>query len=166
MLLYNNPGRTGYTMSGNLVERLAHEVPNIVGMKDSSGDITQVEEFIRRNQDVGFQVMGGKDTLIYPSLCVGATGSVCTTANFVPKVVCSIYNAFVAGDLEESRRLQFQFNPMRLAMDKSSFPVATKDYCNLMGLDVGDPYLPNLPASGAGREALVRECEKAGYLKK
>ena len=166
MLLYNNPGRTGYTMSGNLVERLAHEVENIVGMKDSSGDVTQLEEFIRRNQDVGFQVMGGKDPLIYPSLCVGATGSVCTTANFVPKLVCSIYNAFVAGDLEESRRLQFQFNPMRLAMDKSSFPVATKDYCNLMGLDVGDPYLPNLPASGAGREALIRECEKAGYLKK
>ena len=166
MLLYNNPGRTGYTMSGNLVERLAHEVKNIVGMKDSSGDVTQLKEFIRRNQDVGCQVMGGKDTLIYPSLCVGATGSVCTTANFVPKLVCSIYNAFASGDLKEALRLQFQFNPMRLAMDKSSFPVATKDYCNLMGLDVGDPYLPNLPASGAGREALIRECEKAGYLKK
>ena len=166
VLLYNNPGRVGYTLSAQLVEELAHTVPNIVGMKDSSGDVTQLEEFIRRNQDVGFQVMGGKDTLIYPSLCVGATGSVCTTANFVPKLVCSIYNAFASGDLKEALRLQFQFNPMRLAMDKSSFPVATKDYCNLMGLDVGDPYLPNLPASGAGREALVKECEKAGYLKK
>ena len=52
MLLYNNPGRVGYTMSGNLVERLAHEVKNIVGMKDTSGDITQTSEFIRRTRDV------------------------------------------------------------------------------------------------------------------
>ena len=56
MLLYNNPGRTGYTLSAGLVERLAREVPNIVGMKDSSGDMTQTEEFIRRTSDIGFKV--------------------------------------------------------------------------------------------------------------
>ena len=67
MLLYNNPGRVGYTMSGNLVERLAHEVKNIVGMKDTSGDITQTSEFIRRTRDVDFKVFGGKDTLLYAS---------------------------------------------------------------------------------------------------
>lgn len=60
MLLYNNPGRVGYTMSGNLVERLAREVNNIVGIKDSSGDMTQTEEFIRRTQDLDFKVFGGK----------------------------------------------------------------------------------------------------------
>lgn len=164
MLLYNNPGRTGYTMSGNLVERLAHEVPNIVGMKDSSGDMTQTSEFIRRNRDVDFKVFGGKDTLIYSSMCVGAVGSVCTTANFVPKLICSIYDTYVAGDAKGSLELQFQLNPMRLAMDKSSFPVATKDYCNILGMDVGVPYLPNLPAYGAGREALIQEMKKAGYI--
>lgn len=63
VLLYNNPGRVGYTMSAGLVDRLAHEVPNIVGMKDTSGDITQTAEFIRRTRDVGFKVFGGKDTL-------------------------------------------------------------------------------------------------------
>lgn len=164
MLLYNNPGRTGYTMSGNLVERLAHEVPNIIGMKDSSGDMTQTAEFIRRNRDVDFKVFGGKDTLIYSAMCVGGAGAVCTTANFVPKLICSIYDTYVAGNREESLELQFKLNPMRLAMDKSSFPVATKDYCNLLGMDVGVPYLPNLPASGAGREALVQEMKKAGYI--
>ncbi len=164
MLLYNNPGRTGYTMSGNLVERLAHELPNIVGMKDSSGDMTQTMEFIRRNRDVNFKVFGGKDTLIYSCLSVGAVGSVCTTANFVPKLICSIYNTFVAGNQAESLELQYKLNPMRLAMDKSSFPVATKDYCNLLGMEVGDPYRPNLPASGAGREALIQEMRRAGYL--
>ena len=44
MLLYNNPGRVGYTLSGNLVQRLAEEVPNIVGMKDTRGDLTQMED--------------------------------------------------------------------------------------------------------------------------
>ena len=74
VLLYNNPGRVGYTMSGNLVDRLAHEVKNIVGMKDTSGDMTQTSEFIRRTRDVGFKVFGGKDTLLYASLCHGAVG--------------------------------------------------------------------------------------------
>ncbi len=165
MLLYNNPGRTGYTMSGNLVERLAHEVPNIVGMKDSSGDMTQTQEFVRRNMDVEFKVFGGKDTLIYSCMCVGGAGSVCTTANFVPSLISSIYDTFVAGDWKASLALQFKLNPIRLAMDKSSFPVATKDYCNLLGLDVGVPYLPNLPAYGPGREALVQEMKRAGYLR-
>ena len=63
MLLYNNPGRVGYTMSGNLVERLAHEVDNIVGMKDTSGDMTQTAEFIRRTRDVDFKVFGGEGFL-------------------------------------------------------------------------------------------------------
>lgn len=72
MLLYNNPGRVGYTMSGSLVDRLAHEVENIVGMKDTSGDMTQTAEFIRRTRDVDFKVFGGKDTLLYASLCHGA----------------------------------------------------------------------------------------------
>ena len=83
VLLYNNPGRVGYTLSGNLVERLAHEVSNIVGMKDTSGDITQTSEFIRRNRDADFKVFGGKDTLLYASMCHGAVGGVCTAANFM-----------------------------------------------------------------------------------
>ncbi|WP_293894349.1 dihydrodipicolinate synthase family protein, partial [Sphaerochaeta sp. UBA5856] len=65
VLLYNNPGRCGYAMSQDVVEELAHSIPNLVGMKDSSGDLTQTIEFIRRNADVGFRVMCGKDTLIY-----------------------------------------------------------------------------------------------------
>ena len=164
VLLYNNPGRTGYTLSAGLVARLAHGVPNIVGMKDSSGDMTQNEEFIRCNRDVGFKVLGGKDTLVFPCLCVGGGGSVCTMANFVPKLVCSIYDLYMAGNLDGAREAQYKLNPMRLAMDKSSFPVATKDYCNLLGLDMGLPYLPNKPASGGGREALIQELKRAGYI--
>lgn len=95
MLLYNNPGRVGYTMSAGLVSRLAHEVPNIVGMKDTSGDMTQTAEFIRTTRDVGFRVFGGKDTLLYASLCHGAVGGVCTAANFMPELITDIYKKFI-----------------------------------------------------------------------
>lgn len=165
VLLYNNPGRTGYTMSGDLVERLAREVENIVGMKDSSGDITQTEEFIRRTRDIQFRVFGGKDTLIFGTLVHGAAGCVCTTANFIPELVCSIYDKYTAGDLDGAREAQFRLNPIRLVMDKASFPVATKDYCNILGMDVGNPYTPNLPTKGPVLELLKNELLKAGYLK-
>lgn len=160
MLLYNNPGRTGYTMSGNLVDKIAHEIDNIVGIKDSSGDMTQTEEFIRRTRDVDFRVFGGKDTLIFSALALGAAGCVATTANFVPKLVVSIYNKFQAGDIDGAREAQFKLNPLRLSMDKASFPVATKDLANLVGRDVGKPYTPNLMSSGNVLEILKSELSK------
>ncbi|MBQ0071576.1 MAG: dihydrodipicolinate synthase family protein [Spirochaetales bacterium] len=146
VLLYNNPGRTGYPISQSVVEYLAHNVDNIVGMKDSSGDISQTEEFIRRNADVNFKVMCGKDTVIYAGLAVGCVGAVCCTANYMPSLVCSIYDKYMEGDLKGALKAQFDLNPIRLQMDASSFPVAAKDYANIMGQNVGDPFLPNLPS--------------------
>lgn len=164
VLMYNNPGRTGYGIPQTVVERLAHEVPNIVGMKDSSGDITQTEEYIRRNRDVDFKVMCGKDTLIYAGLCVGAVGAVCCMANFVPKMVCSIYDKYMAGDIRGALEAQYDLNPIRLQMDKSSFPVATKDYANLLGLELGAPYLPTKNSTAAQLEGLRDQLVKAGLL--
>lgn len=164
MLLYNNPGRVGYTLSANLVERLAREVDNIVGMKDTSGDITQTGEFIRRTRDTGFKVFGGKDTLLYASLCHGAVGGVCTTANIMPELVTDIYNKYVAGDMEGSLEAQYKLNPVRLSMDGASFPVATKDMANLRGLNVGGPYTPNQLTQGPVLEKMRTEMVKAGLL--
>ena len=162
MLLYNNPGRVGYTMSANLVDRLAHEVENIVGMKDTSGDITQMEEFIRRTRDVDFKVFGGKDTLLYAALCHGAVGGVCTAANFMPHLITDVYNKFIAGDIKGSLEAQFKLNPVRLSMDAASFPVAAKDMANLVGRDVGVPYRPNLPTpEGKARDGIVAAMKKA-----
>ena len=165
VLLYNNPGRVGYTMSGNLVDRLAHQVPNIVGMKDTSGDITQTAEFIRRTRDVNFKVFGGKDTLLYASMCHGAVGGVCTAANFMPELITDVYNKFVAGDLEGSLEAQFKLNPVRLSMDPASFPVAAKDMANLRGREIGVPYRPNLPTpEGPVLNKIREEMEKAGLI--
>lgn len=165
VLLYNNPGRVGYTLSANLVERLAHEVPNIVGMKDTSGDITQTSEFIRRNRDVDFKVFGGKDTLLYASMCHGAVGGVCTTANFMPELITDVYNKYVAGDLQGSLEAQFKLNPVRLSMDGASFPVAAKDMANLRGRNIGVPYTPNLATpEGPVLDKIKAEMTKAGLL--
>lgn len=165
VLLYNNPGRVGYTLGADLVEKLAHEVDNIVGMKDTSGDITQTEEFIRRNRDVGFKVFGGKDTLLYASLCIGAVGGVCTAGNFMPELIVDIYNKYVAGDIKGALEAQYKLNPVRLAMDVSSFPVAAKDMAAMRGRDVGSPYLPNLSTpEGVSYDKMKKEMEKAGLI--
>lgn len=165
VLLYNNPGRVGYTLGADLVEKLAHEVDNIVGMKDTSGDITQTEEFIRRNRDVGFKVFGGKDTLLYASLCIGAVGGVCTAGNFMPELIVDIYNKYVAGDIKDALEAQYKLNPVRLAMDVASFPVAAKDMAAMRGRDVGSPYLPNLSTpEGVSYDKMKKEMEKAGLI--
>ena len=165
VLLYNNPGRVGYTLGADLVEKLAHEVDNIVGMKDTSGDITQTEEFIRRNRDVGFKVFGGKDTLLYASLCIGAVGGVCTAGNFMPELIVDIYNKYVAGDIKGALEAQYKLNPVRLAMDVASFPVAAKDMAAMRGRDVGSPYLPNLSTpEGVSYDQMKKEMEKAGLI--
>lgn len=165
MLLYNNPGRTGYTMSYSLVERLADRCPNIVGMKDSSGDMTRTAEFIRRMRGREFKVFGGKDTLVFGTLIHGGAGGVCSTANMYPELVCSIYEKFVTGDIQGSLEAQFRLNPVRLSMDLASFPVATKDMANMMGLDVGAPFLPSLPSDEKTMAAMRKEMIEAGLLK-
>ena len=165
VLLYNNPGRVGYTLAADLVAKLAHEVPNIVGMKDTSGDITQTSEFIRMNRDVNFKVFRGKDTLLYASMCHGAVGGVCTAANFMPELITDVYNKYVAGDLEGSLEAQFKLNPVRLSMDGASFPVAAKDMANLRGRDIGVPYTPNLPTpEGPVLDKIKSEMQKAGLI--
>lgn len=146
VLIYNNP-RVGYAISAELVSELAHKVKNIVGMKDSSGDMTYLSEVIRLTDDIVFKSFTGKDTLIYLGLCLGTYGSVCSTANALPKTVVNIYNKFQQGDYVGSRQAQLDFNPVRLIQNKASFPVATKDFANILGMDIGNPILPNLPSN-------------------
>jgi 4-hydroxy-tetrahydrodipicolinate synthase len=164
VLLYNNPGRVGYSISAGLVEKLARNVENIVGMKDSSGDFTLLSEYVRRTRDIDFKVMAGKDTLVFPGLCIGTVGSVCSIANMFAPLVTSIYQKYIEGDIAGSLEAQFQLNPVRLSQDKASFPVATKDMSNLVGLEVGKSILPNKPSTGEVLENMKRTMTEAGLL--
>lgn len=148
VLLYNNPDRVGTNISANLLERLA-DIPNIVGIKDSSGDLTLTAEYIRRTRDRGFKVMAGRDVMILGSLVYGAVGCVASTANIVPDLVVKIYEKYRADDLKGALEAQYELAPLRMAFNLGSFPVATKDAANLIGLAVGSPIKPNVSCSEA-----------------
>ena len=164
MLMYNNPGRLGYCMSENLVKRLAEDVENIIGIKDSSGDMTLTGEYIRLTRHLDFKVLGGKDTLIYATLAHGGAGAVATVANIFPELVSSVYESYAKGDLSESLEHQYRLNPVRISMDKASFPVATKDMANLMGLDAGAPFAPSINSQGEVLEFMADAMRKAELL--
>lgn len=164
VLLYNNPGRCGYPIPVSVVAELAKECKNIVGMKDSSGDITNLMEIIRVTKGKDFRVFGGKDTLVYASLCVGAAGGVCSISQVLPELTCSIYNYFVAGELDKALEAQYKLNPIRVSQDKASFPVATKVMCNMLGLDVGPSVKPSLASPDDIVAVFEKELKEAGYL--
>jgi len=135
VLLYNNPGRTGVNLSTDFVVR-ASKVENIVGIKDSSGDLTLTAEYIRRTSEK-FSVLAGRDTLIYGTLCYGGKGAIAACANVAPKLIVEIYEAFMAGDMKRALSAQFRLAPLRLAFDLGTFPVVIKEALNLMGIDAG-----------------------------
>ncbi|RTE10198.1 4-hydroxy-tetrahydrodipicolinate synthase [Paenibacillus whitsoniae] len=153
VLLYNNPDRVGNNITVRLMERLA-DIPNIVGVKDSSGDMTLTAEYIRRTREKGFKVMAGRDVMILGSLAYGAVGCVASTANIVPALVVDIYNKFMSGDLSAACEAQFKLAPLRMAFNLASFPVVTKEAMNLIGLEVGSSILPNTAATEENRKKL------------
>jgi 4-hydroxy-tetrahydrodipicolinate synthase len=152
VLLYSNPARTGVKLSVGLVAKLA-EVPNIVGIKDSSGDLELAAEYIRAAPEK-FSVLMGRDTLIYAGLLYGARGAIAATANVKPRLVADIYDKFLAGDLDGARRSQQALAPLRLAFSWGTFPVVIKEALDLMGLVGGPARAPVGPLSAEQREKL------------
>jgi len=153
VLLYNNPARTGgVNLSAGLVARLA-EVEDIVGIKDSSGDLALTTEYIRLTPD-GFVVLSGRDTLIFAGLVHGTKGAIAATANVVPALVVEIYEAFQAGELERARRAQERLAPLRVAFGLGSFPVVVKEALELIGIPAGPCRGPVGPLSPEKRAEL------------
>lgn len=163
VLIYNNP-RAGYGIKPALGIRIAKEAENVVGIKDSGGDITQLCEYIRLSREMDFKVLVGKDTMIMPGLAAGAAGCVATTANFLPNFVCDIYNRYMEGDFEGAREAQYRLTPIRNALDLASFPAGTKDIANLMGMAVGAPYLPNKSSFGERLEKMQKILQQEGII--
>ena len=120
VVLYTNPARTGVKISPDLLARLA-EIENIVGIKDSSGDLELTAEYIRVAPP-DFAVLMGRDTLILAGLLYGAKGAIAATANVAPALVVSIYERFKAGDLDGARRAQVALAPLRLSLIHISEP--------------------------------------------
>ncbi len=149
--LYNNPGRTGSVIPVSVISRLSG-IENIVGMKDSSGDLTYVNNILSSTEN--FDLFCGRDTCIYNELTSGAVGAVAATANVAPALVSSIYNAVQVGDLAQARKAQSELAPLRNAFDLGSFPVVVKEALQLIGLEVGPARLPVRPLTIENRAKL------------
>lgn len=162
VILYNNPGRTNVKLTPSMVARLAQH-PNIVGIKDSGGDLTATIDMIRLTDD-DFTVLMGRDSLIYAGLHHGTKGAIAASASVVPALVASIYDAFVQGDLERSLAAQNRLLPLRLAFGLGPFPVVVKDAVNMLGIPVGPARAPITSLTGDAREQLRAVLREIGAL--
>lgn len=162
ILLYTNPARTGVKLSPNLVARLA-QIENIVGIKDSSGDLELSAEYIRVAPKQ-FSVLMGRDTLIYGGLLYGASGAIAATANVAPRLVVKIYECFKAGDLTGARRAQEELAPLRHAFAWGTFPVVIKEALDLMGMEGGPGRAPVGPLTSEQRERLKNVLQNMGLM--
>ncbi len=164
VILYNNPPRTGVSLAPATVARLA-EIPNIVGIKDSSGDLTVTAEYIRLTRGRGgFSVLVGRDTLILGALAYGATGAIASCANVAPRICADIYNKFVAGDMKGALDAQFNLAPLRIAFTIGTFPVVIKESLELLGIEAGPCMDPVGPMTVEERERLRRVLIEMGLL--
>lgn len=163
VLLYTNPDRTGNDVSPTLVARLASEVEHIAGIKDSSGNLSQTIEYIRRTPD-DFRVLMGRDTLIYAALSHGAAGAIAASANLAANLSVGIYERYVAGDLAGALDFQKRLAPVRNAFSLGTFPAVLKTGLELLGLPGGPPRAPVSLLTPDERERLRAVLAQAGRL--
>lgn len=147
IIMYNNRPKTGVHIEPATVERLA-DIDNIVGIKDSTGDLTVTEEYLRLTKGKDFNVLMGRDTLIYGALCYGASGAIASCANVAPRLVADIYDRFIAGDHKGAQEAQFKVAPLRIAFNLGTFPAVIKAGLKLLGIDAGDCFAPVGPLTG------------------
>ena len=165
IIIYNNKPKTNVTVEPATVAKLA-EIDNIIGVKDSTGDMTNTEEYLRLTRGIpGFHVMMGRDTLIYAALCYGAAGTIASCANVAPRIAVDIYENFKAGKFAEALDAQFKLSALRIATNKGTFPVTLKEALKLIGHDCGDCVKPIQPLSDAQRAELREVLVGMGLIK-
>jgi 4-hydroxy-tetrahydrodipicolinate synthase len=152
VILYTNPDRTNVKIPTSLLAKLA-KIDNIVGIKDSSGDLTLTTDYLAAVPP-DFSILMGRDTMIFAGLLHGAKGAIAATANVVPALVVSIYNLLKEGDLDGARKAQEALAPLRMAFTWGTFPVVIKEALDLLGMEGGPGRMPVGAMSEAQRERL------------
>jgi len=164
IILYNIPQCTGVWLTWQMVEDLA-EIPNIVGLKDSSGELKYILAVLEKVRDK-INVMCGYDEVVLSALAAGASGAILASANFIPDVWVEIYNSVQKGSLERARELQFKVQKIARVIAKSG-AVGAKEALNMMDMKVGPVRRP-LSVGGEltyeEREELRLDLEKIGKI--
>lgn len=161
IIIYNVPSRTGVNLSPNLIAELSYSEQNIVGVKEASGDMTQVAEIARLVND-DFAIYSGNDDSILPLLSLGGVGVISVLANICPKESHDLVYSFLSGDIETSRKLQLDLKPLIDALFTEVNPVPVKTAMNLLGMDVGSLRLPLGHMEAKNIDILKKELKNTG----
>ncbi|MBP5388794.1 MAG: 4-hydroxy-tetrahydrodipicolinate synthase [Bacteroidales bacterium] len=154
VVIYNVPGRTGANMTAATALRLAADCPNIIGIKEASGNYAQGSELIRRAPE-GFAVLSGDDDLTFALMATGAKGVVSVASNIAPAEVAAMAEALLRDDIPAARALHHRLSPLFKACFLESSPIPAKAAMAQLGLMTDTVRLPLAPASDATRAALA-----------
>lgn len=163
VILYNNPATCGgVKIDVDTVARLA-EIPNILGVKDSSGDLQNTIEYMRVVPE-RFSVMMGRDTLIFSALVLGAKGAVPATGNIAPKLLVEIYETFMRGDQAASLAAQRKLHHVRMALTLGTAPGGVKAALQCLGMSIGPSRSPVAPLPPDKMQKMKAALQAAGLM--
>ena len=146
VVIYNVPGRTGVNLAAETTLTLARECPNIIGIKEASGNIQQAMEILRQ-RPAGFRVISGDDALTYPLLALGADGVISVIANALPKEMSDMVRLAMKGDLKKALPLQMKMLPLMNAIFDEGNPTGIKALLEIQGSITNILRLPLVKAS-------------------
>ena len=164
IILYNVPSRTGTRLAPQTVVDLCHEVPNIVGVKDATGDISEVAELMSLAKGT-VDVYSGNDDQIVPVLSLGGKGVISVLSNILPKETHDMVASYLEGDVAKSCEMQLKYFDLVKALFCEVNPIPVKRALNLMGMEVGSLRLPLTEMEDANAKRLEEEMRKAGVIK-
>ena len=160
VILYNVPGRTGCNLLPETVAALA-EHPNIVGIKEASGNITQMMKIHQLCGDK-IDIYSGEDGLIVPMMAMGAKGVISVLSNVVPEKVSLMANSVLFGDIETAMRVQYEMLPLIDLLFCEVNPIPAKAAVSALGFGENYLRLPLTPMEEANKEKLYKEMRKLG----
>jgi 4-hydroxy-tetrahydrodipicolinate synthase len=139
IVLYNIPQATGVNLSWQMIEDLS-DIPNIVGLKDSSGELKYIMAVLEKTKPK-ISLLCGHDEVVLPALAAGCSGVILASANFMPDIWVKIYSYLKEGDIEKAQELQFKIQKLCRIIVKSG-AVGTKTALNMIGVNSGNVRLP------------------------
>ncbi|NLL29473.1 MAG: 4-hydroxy-tetrahydrodipicolinate synthase [Clostridiales bacterium] len=161
IILYNVPGRTGVNIMPETVAELEKH-PNIQGIKEASGNISQVAEIARLCSD-NFAIYSGNDDQIVPILSLGGCGVISVVANILPKETHDLVFSFLDGKIKEARKIQLGMNSLINSLFIETNPIPIKTAMNLIGMEAGELRLPLVEMEEKNKEILIKELLNMGF---
>jgi 4-hydroxy-tetrahydrodipicolinate synthase len=162
LVLYNIPGRTGVTISAETMARLA-EIPNIVGVKDSTLSMNIVADVIALCGE-DFDVLSGDDPMTLPLIALGGRGVISVASNVAPGAVSEMVRALLEGDWERGRELHYELLPLFRALFVETNPIPVKTAASLLGLCSDEMRLPLVPMEGENLRVLQETLDRCAHL--